>query len=249
MGLVLVSLLILIGVAAYLFVYARDPQSFLFRNILMLLTGLFLLILFFFFIGLLAMTSTILGNRSFPGMDWLIDKTLLLLFPVVIALGRLFHIAQDKIQRSFIEVNNQLVRARRQRVHARQYLILLPHCLQRDSCPHKITLSTGNCQRCGRCQVGEILDLAAEKEVNVEVVAGGTMARRALTQHDPQAVVAVACERDLSSGVLDSFPLAVIGVVNQRPQGPCLNTRVDMEALQQALSIQLEHLEQARGAR
>ncbi len=249
MGLVLVSLLLLLGATVYLFAYASDPQSFLFRNILMLLTGLFLLILFFFFIGLLAMTGKILGRRPFPGTDWFIDKTLLLLFPVVMSLGRLFHIAQDKIQRSFIEVNNQMVRARRHKVQARQCLILLPHCLQKDSCPQKITLSTDNCQKCGRCQVGEILDLAAGKGVEVEVVAGGTMARRALTQYGPQAVVAVACERDLSSGVLDSFPLPVLGVLNQRPQGPCLNTRVDMEALQKALSLQLEHLEQAKEAR
>ncbi len=243
MGLVLVSILFLMGAAAYLFAFASDPQSFAFRSFMIVLIGLFFLIFFFFFVGLLAMTLILLGKRPFPAMQWFIDKTLLILFPVVMYLGRLFHITQDKIQRSFIEVNNQLVRARRTTIDSQQCLILLPHCLQKEFCPHKITLSANNCQKCGRCQIGEIIDLAAEKKVGVEVVAGGTMARRALEQYGPRAVVAVACERDLSSGVLDSFPLPVIGVLNQRPEGPCINTKVDIEALKGALNFHLMSLE------
>ena len=243
MGLVLVSILFLMGAATYLLAFTSDPQSFFFRGFMMGLTGLLFLIFFIFFFGLLAMTLILLGKRPFPGMQWFIDKTLLILFPVVMYLGRLFHITQDKIQRSFIEVNNQLVRARRSTIRSRQCLILLPHCLQDDSCPHKITLSVDNCQKCGRCQIGEIIDLAAEKKVGVEVVAGGTMARRAIEQYGPRAVVAVACERDLSSGVLDSFPLPVIGVINQRPEGPCLNTKVDIRALNEALNFHLMNME------
>ncbi len=240
LGLVLAALLFLMGAAAYLFAYVSDPQSLLFRSAMMLIAALSFVVLFFFFLGLLAMTMIILGKRPSPGIQWLIDKTLLLFFPVVMYLGRIFHIAQDKIERSFIEVNNQLVRARRSDVDSAKCLVLLPHCLQHDTCPHKITLSADNCQRCGRCQIGEILDLVDSYGVGVDVVAGGTMARRALEQHGPRTVVAVACERDLTSGVLDSFPLPVLGVVNQRPEGPCLNTRVDIKALQEALSFQLE---------
>lgn len=243
MGLVLVSLLFLMGAAAYLFTLAIDPQAIFFRGLMMVLTAFFFLLIFFFFVGLLAMTLIVLGKRPFPGMHWLIDKTLLVLFPIVMYLGRFLHITQDKIQRSFIEVNNHLVRARQSKIDSTQCLILLPHCLQNDSCQHKITLSTDNCQKCGLCQIGEVLDIAASRGVGVEVVAGGTMARRALEQYGPRAVVAVACERDLSSGVLDSFPLPVIGVVNQRPEGPCLNTKVDIKSLDDALTLHLQNLE------
>jgi hypothetical protein len=56
-------------------------------------------------------------------------------------------------------------------------------------------------------------------------------------KYAPRTVVAVACERDLSSGVLDSFPMPVLGVLNERPEGPCYNTRVDLRALQEALDL------------
>jgi hypothetical protein len=45
----------------------------------------------------------------------------------------------------------------------------------------------------------------------------------------------VACERDLSSGIQDSYPLPVFGVVNYRPQGPCYDTLVDLERVEEAL--------------
>ena len=43
--------------------------------------------------------------------------------------------------------------------------------------------------------------------------------------------MAVACERDLTSGIQDSYPIPVIGVLNERPFGPCRNTRVDLAAV------------------
>jgi hypothetical protein len=47
----------------------------------------------------------------------------------------------------------------------------------------------------------------------------------------------VACERDLSSGIQDSYPLPVFGIINRRPNGPCYDTQVDLEKVEQALTI------------
>jgi hypothetical protein len=54
-------------------------------------------------------------------------------------------------------------------------------------------------------------------------------------QARPKAIVAVACERDLTSGIQDVFPVPVLGVFNERPFGPCFNTRVDMEKVEAAI--------------
>jgi len=51
----------------------------------------------------------------------------------------------------------------------------------------------------------------------------------------PEAIVAVACERDLSSGIVDTYPLPVLGIPNERPFGPCLNTQVDLEKVKDAI--------------
>ena len=56
----------------------------------------------------------------------------------------------------------------------------------------------------------------------------------------PQAVLAIACERDLTSGIQDVFPLPVIGILNQRPFGPCCNTKVDIERVEKLLQDMVE---------
>ena len=52
----------------------------------------------------------------------------------------------------------------------------------------------------------------------------------------PKLVLAVACERDLTSGIKDCYPLPVIGILNDRPFGPCFNTTVDVAKIDAALS-------------
>jgi hypothetical protein len=48
-------------------------------------------------------------------------------------------------------------------------------------------------------------------------------------------IIAVACERDLSSGIQDVYPLPCFGVLNQRPHGPCLDTQVPLEHVEWAI--------------
>ena len=67
------------------------------------------------------------------------------------------------------------------------------------------------------------------------IATGGTLARQAVKKVRPKAILAVACERDLTSGIQDVFPLPVIGVLNERPNGPCYNTRVDMKKVETAI--------------
>ena len=86
----------------------------------------------------------------------------------------------------------------------------------------------------------DLLKLTDRYGVNLAVVTGGTLARNVLKTLRPQAVLAIACERDLTSGIQDVFPLPVIGILNQRPFGPCCNTKVDIERVEKLLQDMLE---------
>lgn len=158
-----------------------------------------------------------------------------LLFPVVIGLGRLIDIDRERIERSFIELSNHLVRGRTLRISADKVLILAPHCIQLDLCSHRITSKIDNCKQCGKCPVGDLLRIAHELGVHLAVVPGGTLARQVVMKLRPRAVLAIACERDLVSGIHDTFPLPVVGVLNARPNGPCRNTWVDVAAVERNL--------------
>jgi hypothetical protein len=147
----------------------------------------------------------------------------------------LLDVNKERVERSFIEVSNQLIRQKHVKVKPEQLLILTPHCIQLDTCPHKITRDIANCKDCGGCQVGDLLRLSQKYGVHVAIVTGGTLARKVIKTLRPRAVLAIACERDLTSGIQDVFPLPVIGVLNERPYGPCCNTKVQMSAVEQAV--------------
>ena len=76
---------------------------------------------------------------------------------------------------------------------------------------------------------------------------GGTLARRIIVENRPEAIVAVACELDLTTGILDSYPLPVIGILNERPHGPCINTKVDIQKVKDAIASFCEAKEAAPG--
>lgn len=157
------------------------------------------------------------------------------LFPGIIAIGRLFGVDRDTLQQSFIALNNQLVRAKRLRVSADQALILLPHCIQFFDCAIKITGDVDKCVRCGRCDITGLAELARSRGVSIAVATGGTLARKIIVEKRPRFILAVACERDLTSGIRDAYPLPVIGVLNRRPHGPCFNTNIILDEVTQVL--------------
>jgi len=80
-----------------------------------------------------------------------------------------------------------------------------------------------------------VLNLRDTYGVQVAIATGGTIARRIVVQARPKLIVAVACERDLSSGIQDTHPLPVFGVINERPNGPCLGTFASSRRLESAI--------------
>jgi len=115
--------------------------------------------------------------------------------------------------------------------------LLLPHCLQTNSCDVRITNNIYNCKRCGKCIISDIIRVAEKYRLNLFVATGGTLARRIVKDIRPDAIVAVACERDLSSGIVDTYPIPVIGIANERPQGPCVNTTIDKKKIIDAIEF------------
>lgn len=177
----------------------------------------------------------ILGFRTprfFQGIAW---SAINLFFPMTITIGKLFDVDKERIERSFIELSNHLIRQKQIIVKPEQLLILTPHCIQQENCPHKVTQTITNCRRCGACQVGDLAALTEKYGVHLAIVTGGTLARKVVKTIRPHAILAIACERDLTSGIQDVFPLPVIGILNQRPCGPCCNTRVDMTLVEQTV--------------
>ena len=157
------------------------------------------------------------------------------LFPLLVGVGKCFGIKKSEIRRSFVAINNQLVLAEAKKVKPEKLLILLPHCLQFHDCNVRITGDVKNCKACGKCRIKELAALAEEYQTPISVATGGTLARRIVVEKRPEIIIGVACERDLTSGIQDSYPIPVFGIFNKRPFGPCYDTDVDIDLVTSAV--------------
>jgi uncharacterized protein len=118
--------------------------------------------------------------------------------------------ARDWVEHAAVEIYNGLASRRGRRVGKGELLVLIPRCLAKDA-------------------LDGILEVAGRYEVPVFVATRGQLARRAIKERRPRAVVAVACERDMVSGLHDvAAKVPVLGLTMRLPSGPCKDAAVDL---------------------
>lgn len=240
-GLLSAGLLGVFMLLAVLWFVTTNPNRTILDQIFLLILGAVMLGgLVIAGLGVGGIVLTILYSRDIAAFRGPMQLALQIFFPLALVLGSIFHIEKDRIKNSFIEVNNFLVRSKALQMQPGQVLLLVPHCLQKSDCPHKITVDIKNCQRCGGCVVDDLLALQEKYGINMGVATGGTLARKYVQEYLPQGIVAVACERDLTSGIQDSTPIPVLGVTNDRPCGPCFNTCVQLPKVEEAICFFLQ---------
>lgn len=186
-------------------------------------------------LGGLLLILTVIRGKDILFSQKLRGVTTKILFPLMILMGKMIRVSKEKVQQSFIELNNHLVRSNHHRNRPQRLLLLLPHCIQNFDCPIKITGNVKNCKGCGKCEIKDLIELGDKYQVKIAVATGGTLARRIIVENKPEAIVAVACELDLTSGIQDVYPIPVIGILNERPYGPCINTKADIQKVKHAI--------------
>ncbi|WP_169832952.1 DUF116 domain-containing protein [Geosporobacter ferrireducens] len=167
--------------------------------------------------------------------SWMIKLSMAVIYPNILSICGIIGIDKDRVRKVFSDINNQLILSKTYHIAPEQILILIPHCLQKKECPHKITSEIENCKRCGLCDVDRLIMLKEKHSVQLFVATGGTIARKIVQETQPKAIIAVACERDLSSGIQEVRGIPVIGIVNERPEGPCVNTRVSIKKIEDCI--------------
>jgi hypothetical protein len=166
---------------------------------------------------------------------WVRGITLKVFYPLLMLAGSFSKRKKESYQRLIIDLNNKLVK--KEKLKVRSVLLLLPHCLQINECDVRLTFNIYNCKRCGKCEIKDLIEIADKNHLNLFVATGGSLARRIVNEVKPEAVVAVACENDLSSGIADTYPLPILGIPNDRPFGPCYNTSVNLDKVKEAIEV------------
>jgi hypothetical protein len=158
-------------------------------------------------------------------------------------IGNIFGISKDHIGNSFIHFNNSLVRAFNKKNERERLLVLLPRCIQYSGCKQKVTENINNCRDCGRCPITEFKSLHKKYRFHVSIATGGSLARNMIYRVQPTTILAVACERELVSGIQETSHVRALAIPNWRPEGPCKNTKVDMSKVGEAIRFIYNHNE------
>ncbi len=146
-------------------------------------------------------------------------------------LSGLLKLSKEKLMQYFLELNNYMYIK-----SGDVALVLLPKCIQNSKCIQDIATDVYNCKKCGNCQIGEILELCKPKKIEVVLVGGGRLAIEKVKEINPDNIVAIACEVELIDGIRTIYHKPVWAINNLRPNGPCINTGVNMEEFQNILN-------------
>ena len=204
-----------------------------------LLANLSLTVLRFFYLvlvlGTILVYLTSILERNFLIAKFAVRAFIRILYPVTLFFSSIIRIRKDRVRESFVHLNNAFLKALKKKFKASDILILLPHCLQNTDCGIRITHNIGNCEQCGKCDIGKLVKLSREYGIKLAIATGGTLARKIIVENRPKMIIAVACERDLVEGLREVFPIPVYGLLNERPEGPCINTRVSINKMKSVL--------------
>lgn len=121
---------------------------------------------------------------------------------------------RDWVENAAVKVYNALAVVRAKAVGKGELLLLIPRCLSKPA-------------------LDGVLALSGKYEVPVFVATRGQLARRVIKERRPRAVVAVACERDMVSGLHDvAGRVPVLGLTMTLPAGPCKDAGLDLVQLE-----------------
>ncbi|MGH7734371.1 MAG: DUF116 domain-containing protein [Gemmatimonadales bacterium] len=122
---------------------------------------------------------------------------------------------RDWVENAAVKVYNSLASKRGRKVGKGEILVLIPRCLSKET-------------------LDGVLQVAGKYEVPVFVATRGQLARRVIRERRPRAVVAVACERDMVSGLHDvAGRVPVLGLTMTLPAGPCKDALLDLGQLEE----------------
>ncbi|HOX19978.1 MAG TPA: DUF116 domain-containing protein [Gemmatimonadales bacterium] len=129
---------------------------------------------------------------------------------------------RDWVENAAVKVYNALALRRAKKVGEGELLLLIPRCLSKPA-------------------IDGVLALSGKYEVPVFVATRGQLARRVIRERRPRAIVAVACERDMVSGLHDvAGRVPVLGLTMTLPAGPCKDAGLDLEQLEKWVRVFVE---------
>lgn len=141
----------------------------------------------------------------------------------------------EVIDKQFVSLNNMMTKLRKKKCPPEGLLLLFPHCIQYSKCKQNIKHDLNECKRCGNCKVKDLMELSEEYGISIAIASGGRIALKRVMSDEVKGVVAIACEKELRTGLMAAMPKAIFAVPNLRPHGYCVDTDVYIDDVLKAI--------------
>ena len=163
-----------------------------------------------------------------------------------IAVSRLEKIAarmgvdENRVIELYVQAKNGASRDRFAKIPYQDRILLLPQCLRSRECPAKPGEDGYQCVRCGRCNLGLLIDEAERLGYKkAMIISGGSVVPKAFAMLKPKGCLGVGCFKELMMG---SFVCERHGIVGQGLpllKDGCLETDLDWSCLRSMLHMHL----------
>ena len=143
----------------------------------------------------------------------------------------------SRIHRFFVRMNNRAVRKQSELSKKTKVTVLLPFCLQGRHCSVELSRDASNCRVCGRCQMGELLEIAKEAGVCLRIASRSELAPGIVRETATDLAIAIACPEKLAKGVIWTYYCPCFCIEASGDGQSCLEPVVDLSTVKEAVGF------------
>jgi len=151
-------------------------------------------------------------------------------------------IDEETYDRVYVQIKNNAMKNKVSRIDFEERMVMVPQCLRHpEECESELEEWGHKCNRCGKCDIDDLISIADKLGYGAfYTIPGSSMAKKLLKEKNYRAVIAVACYSELVEGfeAAHVFDVPVQGIPLER-EG-CVNTKVDLDKVEEKLSIRKE---------
>jgi hypothetical protein len=152
------------------------------------------------------------------------------------ALFRAFKIDDEVVDRAYIEIHNTIMNRSFEKVPYKDRIVFLPQCLRHKDCKASLTRKGIICLKCGKCNIGKIVEETEKLGYKaIYVVPGSSFIRRLIRIEKPGAVIGVACVPESKQGLQSLTKYKIEGQSIPLLRSGCIDTVADLEKVMEII--------------
>lgn len=141
---------------------------------------------------------------------------------------KILGVSEKHVDEIYMELKNTINKENFKRVPSNHRILFLPQCL-RDvkNCKAELDGYGYECRNCGRCSIPRIQKAAEKLGYQIFITLGGTMVWKIINEKKPEAVVGVACFKELEMALSEVKKRKIPAQVIPLKKDGCRDTKVD----------------------